>query len=395
MIKLQYYFPILLMAIGWISCQEETNSYLDGNAPAPAQITDIKVEATPGGAIITYKIPIDPNLSYVKALYDIQPGVFREAKSSYYTDTLALVGFGDTLSHDVKIYSVGKNEKESEPLSVNVKPLIPPVEAVFKTLTLDPTFSGVRVTFQNVTQADLSVVILVDSTGLNKWTQVSALYSKGLIGNFYGRGKFAPTEKMFAVFVRDRWNNKSDTLIKSLAPWAEQQINRALYKVYKLPGDSWAAASANYPLEEAFNGIVNVGEDIFATADDVKLPQWFTIDLNQKTAFSRMKIHQRINYPYNGVWVLKFSIWGSNAPDADGGWTNWVKLGSFTSIKPSGLAGNLYDANDMAFVTAGEDFNFEGTVPAVRYMRFVMEGSRAGVGKYQLGEFTFWGSVIP
>jgi len=42
---------------------------------------------------------------------------------AYYTDTLALVGFGDTLSHDVKIYSVGKNEKESGPLSVNVKRL--------------------------------------------------------------------------------------------------------------------------------------------------------------------------------------------------------------------------------------------------------------------------------
>jgi len=48
-----------------------------------------------------------------------------------------------------------------------------------------------------------------------------------------------------AVFVRDRWNNKSDTLIKSLAPWAEQLINKTLFKIYKLPGDSWQGATVH------------------------------------------------------------------------------------------------------------------------------------------------------
>ena len=393
--KLKYFIPILLFAILSNSCKKETNAFIDANAPAPKEVNDIKVMATPGGAVITYKIPVDNNLSYVKAVYEIQPGVFREAKTMYYNDTLALVGFGDTLSHVVKIYSVGKNEKESGVIPISVKPLLPPVKAVFSSLTLDPTFSGVRVTFQNSSQADLSIVILVDSTGENKWSQVNTIYTKSLAGNFYGRGKFASTEKRFAVFVRDRWNNKSDTLIKLLTPWAEQLINKAPFKIYKLPGDSWQGSTAAYNVEKLWDGIVNVSENVFATIDNFKLPQWITIDLNQKVAFSRMKIYQRTSYPYNVVWVQQFSIWGSNAPDADGGWTNWVKLGGFESFKPSGLPGNLYDANDMAFVTAGEDFNFEGTIPAVRYVRFVMENSRGGVGKYQLGELTFWGSVIP
>jgi len=393
--KLKYFIPILLFAIFAISCKKEVNTFIDANAPAPANVSDINAVSTPGGAVITYKIPADNNLSYVKAVYEIQPGVFREAKTMYYSDTLKLVGFGDTLSHVVKIYSVGKNEKESGQISISVTPLLPAVNSVFKTLTLEATFSGVRVTFQNNSKADLSIVVLVDSTGENKWSQVNALYTKGIAGNFYGRGKFAPTEKRFAVFVRDRWNNKSDTLIKSLTPWAEGLINKTLFKIYKLPGDTWQGVSASYPLDKVFNGIVNVSEDIFASIDDFKLPQWWTLDLNQTVAFSRMKIYQRISYPYNGAWVKKFSIWGSNAPDADGGWINWVQLGAFTSFKPSGLVGNLYDANDMAFVTAGEDFNFEGTIPAVRYIRFKMEGSRADIGKYQLGEVTFWGSVIP
>lgn len=391
--KLKYFIPILLFASLLISCMKEKNAFIDTNAPAPKQVSDIKVKATPGGAIITYNIPIDPNLSYVKAVYEIQQGVFREAKSSYYTDTLRLVGFGDTLSHVVKLYSIGKNGKESEVIPITVKPLIPSVYSVFKTLTLDATFSGVRVSFQNSSRADLSIVVLVDTTGQNTWTPVTTYYTKALDGNFYGRGSFNATEKKFAVFVRDRWNNKSDTLIKSLTPFAEQLISKGPFKIYKLPNDSWAPVSANYNVEKLWDNIVNVSENIFATADNDKRPQWFTVDLGQNVVFSRMKIYQRINYPYNGVWVKSFAIWGSNAPDANGGWINWQKLGEFTSVKPSGLPDPQYTANDLAFVRAGEDFTFDGTIPPVRYIRFVMMEARGGVGKYQLGEFTFWGVV--
>ncbi len=51
----------------------------------------------------TYDLPKDPNLSYIKAVYEAQPGVFNETKSSYYTDTLALAGYGDT-GRKVKLY---------------------------------------------------------------------------------------------------------------------------------------------------------------------------------------------------------------------------------------------------------------------------------------------------
>lgn len=389
--KFKYFIPIFLFAALLSRCKEDRNIYLDGNAPAPAQITNINVVPTSGGAILTYRIPSDKNLSYVKAVYHIQPGVTREAKSSYFTDTLAIVGFGDTLSHEVNLYSVGKNEKESSPITITVKPLIPAVDSVFKTLTLDPTFGGVRVSFLNSFRADLSIVVLMDSTGQGNWVPVTADYTDALNGSFYGRG-FAPLEKRFAVFVRDRWNNKSDTLIKNLTPWAEKLIPKNLFKTYKLPGDTWQSVQPQYNLEKIWDDIVNVNENIFAS-NVMTVPQYFTIDLGQSVIFSRMKLYQRSNYPYNGFWVYSFEIWGSNAPDADGGWTHWQKLGAFTSQKPSGLADPSYTAGDMDFVKAGEDFIFDGGLPSVRYIRFVMLSDRAGVGKYQIGELTFWGTL--
>ena len=83
-----YFIGGLLVALLGYSCSKEGRlDFVDSNAPAPAQISAVKVDATPGGGILTYTLPADPNLAYVKAVYEIQPGVFREAKSSRYTDT--------------------------------------------------------------------------------------------------------------------------------------------------------------------------------------------------------------------------------------------------------------------------------------------------------------------
>ena len=392
--KLQYFIPILLFVIFSISCKKETNAYIDANAPAPLQVSNLKVEATPGGAIITYKIPVDKNLLYVKAVYEIQPGIFREAKTIFYKDTLALVGFGDTLSHKVSIYTIGKNEKESRVIPIYVKPLMPPVKSVMKTINMDATFGGVVVDFKNIHQADLSIVILMDTTGHNSWAPVTTYYTAALAGKFATHG-LDSIERRFAVFIRDRWNNKSDTLIKSLKPLYEMLIPWKPFVAYHLLGDFWEGENAAHKLENAFDGIVNVSEDVFATKNFATRPQWWTLDLHQNVVFSRMKLYQRSSYPYSGVYVKSFEIWGSNAPAADGSWESWQLLGDFNSIKPSGLPGLAYTANDMVFVKAGEEFIFPQPIPAVRYLRFKFKDSYGGTGQYHVGELTFWGQLVP
>ncbi len=392
--KLFYSIAALIITASLYSCKKMEDAYIDVNAPAPAQVSGLKTINTPGGAIITYKLPVDPNLSYVKAVYEIQPGVFKEAKSSYYTDTLSIEGFGDTLSHEVKIYSVGKNEKQSESLSLTVNPLTPPVKTVFETLTLESTFGGVSVSFKNITQANIAIYLMVDTTGQGTWAPVTTYYTGALQGEFAARG-FEPVERKFAVYIEDHWNNKSDTLFEVLTPMYEQLVPHSLFKAVHLPGDFWQSVTTSYPLEHAFDGIANVSENIFATIDNISQPQWFTVDLGQKVIFSRMKLYQRTSYPYNAVWVKSFEIWGSNAPNPDGSWDSWQKLGAFEAVKPSGLPQSQYTAADMDYEKAGEDYNFPQPAPFVRYIRFKMTNSYAGTGRYQLGELTFWGQIVP
>ncbi|MDR1097940.1 MAG: DUF4959 domain-containing protein, partial [Tannerella sp.] len=201
-----------LVLIGWYGCKEEEHlSYPDTDAAIPGQVHDVKWESIPGGAIVTYKLPEDKSLSYVKAVYEIQPGVYREAKSSSYQDSLYLVGFGDTTEYKVNIYSVGRNEKESAPITVSVRPDIPPVKSAFKTLTLDVTFGGVQITYKNDAQADLAIFVMADTTGNREWFQLSPHFTSSLEGSFAIRDMEAKAAD-FGIYIRDRWNNKSDTL---------------------------------------------------------------------------------------------------------------------------------------------------------------------------------------
>jgi hypothetical protein len=395
-----YFFAALLMTVLWYSCKKADRiDHIDRNAPAPAQISDVKVEAKPGGAILTYKIPKDSNLSYVKAVYEIQPGVFREAKSSIYMDTLVLVGYGDTLTHEVKLYSVGKNEKASESVSITIKPLTPSIISVFETLDFKATFGGVNVGFKNSSQANLAIVVIVDTSGQNTWAPVTTFYTGAKVGNFSARG-YDSIKMKFGVYIRDRWNNKSDTLIKSLTPLYEQLINSASFRAVHLPTDSWEAAEPSvYALEYLWDGVWNNSYlNSFASLGSSISPTWFTIDFGKKVSLSRLKEYQMNSQPhiYGGAAVESFEIWGSNDPDADGGWTHWELFEKFNSFKPSGLPMGQVTAEDVNYAAAsGEDFNFTVSPPPVRYIRFKTLKTYGSSGQIFICELRFWGQIIP
>jgi len=394
--KSLYFIAALLITFFWYGCAKEDRlDHIDADAPAPAQISNVKVEATPGGARLTYKLPTDPNLAYVKAVYEIQPGIFREAKSSIYVDTLNLVGFGDTQDHEVALYSVGKNEKASEALTVTVKPNTPPVREVFETIDLKATFGGVNISFKNDYKADLSLVVMVDTTGKNTWAPATTYYTAALEGNFSARG-YASVEKRFGVFVKDRWNNKSDTLIRLLTPIFETVIAKNSWKALVLPTDQTETASANFKLEYLWDNKWSVlSQQSYASANNSTLPQWFTIDLGEKVLMSRFQEHQApTSHLYVGSAVKTFELWGSNNPDAGGGWEGWQLLGTFSSFKPSGLPLGQTNSEDANYGNVlGEDFEFEVPPPAVRYLRWKTLETYSSTGQVVIGEITLYGQV--
>jgi hypothetical protein len=386
--KITYMIFALLAAITTQSCKEDPRlDHIDGGTPAPQQVTDFRAENTPGGANIIYKLNADPNLAYLKAIYEIQPGVLKETKASMYTDTLKLEGFGETKEYDVKIYSVGKNEKESAPVIVKIKPLTPPVLLSYNDLSIEPAFGGVKVRIKNELLANLAIVLDADTTGSGVLRPLQTFYTKSAAGSYSVRGLTA-TPKKFSVYLRDRWGNKSLAIVKDLTPLFEQRVPKP-FANYLLPTDQ--AALGTNVLANIWDGLVNL--NIYASGNNTPLPQWFTIDLKVPVVLSRMKEHQRTPpYTYTGAAVKSFELWGSNAPASDGSWASWTLIGKFDSFKPSGSVGVTKEDEAYGF-TNGEDFEMPDTPPAYRYLRFKTLETWGGTGQVTISEITFWGKL--
>src|SRR5690606_39691889 len=72
---------LLIINFAVQSCKEEPRmDYIGSNGGAPAQVSNVVVENTPGGAILKYKLNKDVNLSYVKAVYEVTPGRSEERR---------------------------------------------------------------------------------------------------------------------------------------------------------------------------------------------------------------------------------------------------------------------------------------------------------------------------
>ena len=78
---------------------------------APQQVSEVEVKNYPGKATISYSLPADPDLLYVKATYTLASGKVMDVKSSYFVDSLVVEGFADTQEHEIKLYTVNRHRR--------------------------------------------------------------------------------------------------------------------------------------------------------------------------------------------------------------------------------------------------------------------------------------------
>ena len=386
--------PLMLVFFG---CKEEGRlDHIDDNAPAPPQVTDVTIRNTPGGAVLHYKVPSGNSLLYVQAVYEIQPGVQRETKASYYKDSLVLEGFGDTRTYDVKLYSVGKNEKRSEPIIKQVNPTTAPIHLATKRLI--DTFGGVTVSIENPLKENLAIVLMGDTAHLGYQTLLQTFYTSKEKANFSYRGlDTIPYD--FSVYLRDRWNNLSEVTEAKLIPWFEELIPKETWKVHYLTGDDISESTG--PFTNLWDGSSNPGGwDNSVRWPGVKpLPRWFTIDLGVTIIMSRLIFWQRANY-YSGNNVSEFELWGSTNPNPNGLYDDsWKPLKHVKVVKPS--PGSTITADDNAFAAAGFEFELESDSFAanpflpVRYIRLKVlntsQGYQAASSECTAAEISFYG----
>nr|WP_121270260.1 DUF5000 domain-containing lipoprotein [Pedobacter schmidteae] len=371
------------------SCKETVVGTMDKNDhQAPGPLSNAQVENLPGVAKITYSLPKDDDLLYIRAEYTTKQGLVRETKVSRYLDNVILEGFGDADVYEARLYAVDKSENESAPLVVSVHPKRPPFELVHDQLAANAAFGGLDVSYQNETGAELAIVILANDK-LGNFVPIRTLNTKSKTGSFGARDLEA-VETRFGLVVRDRWNNLSDTTYVTLTPLFEMKLDRT-----KMVESNINKTDAkNYPGNEVrylFDGDVS-STTAYHTIDPVSMPQWFTFDMGQKAKLSRLAWFMRPGWFFALHNPRKVEIWGSNNPSPDGSFTNWILLTTHEQIKPSGLPPGQNSNADNEAALLGETVTIPIEAPAVRYIRFKTLRNWSDGVYVNFTELALWGN---
>lgn len=396
--KLQAAFCTLLLMIVMAGCKQESlNKPTITNNNAPGVVSNVQVQNLNGEATLTYTLPGDNDLFYVKAIYETSPGKTREVIASHYTNTLTVDGFGDTLAHVVKLYAVNSSEKASAPVNVTVTPLTPPYLLAYRSLKVTATFGGFNVTCDNEAKDNLAIVPMVDTANNGQYVQpkgMDNIYSNSVLIKAAVRGQPA-IERKYAFFVRDRFLNKSDTLFMKLTPFYEEQFSKLDWSVYALPGDATNLYSYT-DVTKIFDGNFTGGwPNCLFTVESAGSPQMVTIDLGKQRVFSRFIMNPFIeigNVYYVRGNLRDFEIWGSNSPNVNGALdASWTKLLTCNVVKPSGSPSGTETAADYNYAHDGWGFDFPAGLSAYRYIR--IRSLRNWTGSYfmSISEFTLFG----
>ncbi|WP_158563289.1 DUF5000 domain-containing lipoprotein [Chitinophaga silvatica] len=384
--KLFNYILILLLII--VSCKRETPRPMILDKTPPGALSNVKVTNLNGAARISYSLPGDTDLLYVKALYQTTKGEKRETKVSRYTSNLLVEGFGDTSTYKVSLYVVDKSENVSPVVEVTVHPLEPIIWIVRRTISVVPDFGGVNVKFTNSGENDLALVVLANDS-LGQFSPVTTQYTNLKEGDFSTRN-MKDVETQFGVYVRDRWGNISDTLLIKLTPYFEELLDRRKMKGVVLPTDAELGYGGD--IAGLFDGSTSNG--FYHSGDAAKMPQWFTYDMGVTAKLSRLVWFMRPGFYYTLHNPKKVQIWGSNKPNPNGSFDDsWVLLAETTQTKPSGLPEGQLSQADIDAAEAGWTVTFPLNTPKVRYIRFKTFSNWSNGTYVNFYEIMMWGDT--
>ena len=384
---------LLLMTI---ACNEEKVGQNAVDSTPPPPITNTQAEPIPGGAKITYEVPNETDISYVKCEYMFK-GEKKIVRSSIYLNYLFIQGLGDVEPCEYTLYLVDHSENVSTPVKGTFTPLEPPYKTIFSTIEMEPDFGGVVIRWKNETKAMIGAFLLVLDEN-NEWFEYDLTFSTMEEDKRSIRGY--PVEEMtFGVTLLDQYGNTSDTFRMNAVPLYEKLLDKKNFRTVPILGDNNTSHN-NRPVEFIWDGSIT---SIWHSVPNAGFtpPQYFTINLGVDAKLSRLTVWNRPDgYVFSQHNLRYFEVWGAkelkeaNSSDywTNGNWRNdWVLLGDFEEIKPSGLPDGQNNADDQAASDAGCEFVFEPGAGDIRYIRFVVKETWQRTAAIHIAEISVFG----
>ncbi|WP_445757492.1 DUF5000 domain-containing lipoprotein [Polaribacter sp.] len=378
---------------------EEPHKPYGSDGVAPGTVTVDNVVNIPGGAVIYYTPPADVDVLYVKASFEDDRGRPREVKVSQVIDSIVIQGFGQVGDYNVTLNAVDRGENVSTSTDVAISPLTPPVQLIFPTLVGEVDFGGIKVSYENPLEAEVSLNVLVFDELQDEFVYRESFFTSQASGTYSFRG-YEAVKTQFGVYVEDRWENVSDTIYFEVTPIPDEFLDKLLFSVFKIQGDkdfNDYGFNETQMWDNRWSDQWNCGHTDFITT----LPHYLTVDLAVKAKLSRFKLYQRGGSElYKHGNPKRFNVYGvldiNSLPpyDANNPNAGWTLLRECESFKPSGLPVGQTTAEDYDYQNKGEDFDFDvDNLVEIKYIRIEVLENWGNINGTVIGELSFWGEI--
>ena len=379
------------------SCAEDMVKPIENDKDAPGTVQDVKTESLPGAVKFTYTLPSDPDLLYVLAKYTNKTGKVMEFRSSFYTNSVTVEGFGDTDTYKVELYTVDRSENRSQPQIVAVAPLTPPILSCYESLSVVSDFGGMTFEMDNKFKSDLAIYVCTPDE-LGDMVLAETFYSAREEIVYSVRG-YDAVPRRFGIFLQDKYGNETDTLFTELTPIYERELDKTKFREMYLQNDS-RVESYDGKMEYVWNGRISKDGDsggvgLHTGTGTKDGPAVFTFDLGVLAKLSRFALWaiQDDKHFYNDMSPRRYEVWGyATEPNPDGSWDQWVKLLDMENVKPSGSPIGILTEDDIEAAKIGDQANVPLDMPRVRYIRIKCLKNWSNNYNICFTELTFWGN---
>ena len=416
--KKLFFILISALSLCLFSCKEEFIGQYAVEFTPPGAVSNVTFDSLAGAVRLTYTLPTDKDLLYVKSVYYLDNGTKTEAAASASTNQLLIDGYGNNDSlRTVTLTAVDMNQIVSPAIVVKVKPMKSPIYDIMSSLVAGRDFGGIYLKWTNPLKSKIIVMVTTpDAAGHPVVTIGGKFYSSYEKAVVNVRGYDSIPRKFF-IQVLDRWGNKSKKDSLTVTPIFERMIPKTYHVKWNgdptIPYQEYGSGNAITMLWDNKYGSTS-SANCYSTRPGGGLCTSLTYDLNSQANNttgkgwinpSRLKMFARSGANFNyKVWGEYIRVWGSTSPNVSTANTEgpdaWILLGTdqagYHITPPSGKSGLLATADDIYYAEElGYDVIFPPGMPPIRYVRIetISKWDGGNPTTHNIGEITWYGNI--
>ena len=291
-----FLFSLILL----ISCDENES----GDTVAPGSITIENIIPTNGGGIISYLLPSDSDILFVRAEYTNSLGDDVYRVSSSHNNSVEIDGLNQDTPINVRLYVVDESQNISDPTEVEFTPLPSFIYLVQESISISPELGGVRIEWENIAEKTVYVHLHIVN---GDDEEIRILSSDKEFENISVRG-LESVETTFLTKVEDFDGNITDLEEKAtISPLFEEMIDKSTWTLVdnlSVNGNAWEGSTVNFWDDVVDTAATNSDNSYFIIWRDqnggvLNWPLDIVINLNKNVQVHRFKVWQRAFW-YNG-----------------------------------------------------------------------------------------------